>query len=164
MPGFESKVEGLSDLQAKLDQLKGPTAKRIMNRGLRAGAEVYRQEIVDRTPERVDDPSGTALPPGALKRDIRIATVSANDDLSSLVIVGPGKHTSHVMRWLEYGHRMITGGASKVLASGKKRGSGTEVGFVPAYPIMRPAFEGRRSEALAAVQESLTEDLSKGGQ
>ena len=161
MPGFEVKVEGLDELKRQLDALARPLAKRISNRALRAGAEVYKAAVEEATPVRAEGPSGTALPPGALKHDIRVRAISAPDQDSSYVIVGPGKYTAHVMRWLEFGHRLVRGGYSKVLKNGKTRGPGKEVKFVPANPIMRSAFEGRQSEALEAITQSLREDLAK---
>ena len=160
MPGFAVEVKGLDELKRRLETLARPAAKSISNRALRAGAAVYRQAIEDLTPVRAEGPSGTALPPGALKHDIWVKSISAPEQDSSYVAVGPGKYTSRVMRWLEFGHRMVKGGYSKAGKDGKTRGPGSAVGFVPANPIMRNAFEGRQAEALEAITQSLQADLA----
>ncbi len=164
MPGFEIKVEGLAELQDKLNQLKGPTAKRVMNKALRAGGAVFQQAVAEAAPERPNLPSGTALPPGALRHDIGIRTIPTGADAaSSLVAVGPGKLTAHAARLVEYGHRQ-TKGKSRLLRNGKTKGPGVQVGIVPPHPFMRPAFESSQQAATDAVVTSLQEDLiNKGG-
>jgi HK97 gp10 family phage protein len=163
MPGFDVEVQGLDVLQRRLDELKGPTVKRILNTALRAGGDVFKAAIEERTPVREDLASGTALPPDALRHDIRVRTLSTGNDNTAAVAVGPGSLTSHVMRWLEWGHRMVKGGYSKVLASGRTRGPGVQTTLVPAHPVMRPAYEAVQSEALEAVVVTLREELVRKG-
>jgi HK97 gp10 family phage protein len=160
MPAFEVKVEGLAELQAKLNDMKTDGAKRIMNRALRAGGEVFKEEVEQRAPVRPELPSGTALPPGALQHDISVKTITG-DAKSGIVLVGPGRLTRHVARWVEFGHRLVRGGTSRLLANGKTRGRGSEVGQVPAHPFMRPAFEAGVQRALEAVKASIVDDLAK---
>jgi HK97 gp10 family phage protein len=165
VPGFSVEVKGLAELKAKLDALAHKKQKTIMNRALKAGAQVYQAEIEQRTPERHESPSGTALPPGALKHDIEIHTLKdPSDPNNTLVTVGPGKHTEHVMRWLEFGHQLVRNTNLAVGTVGKGRGrlgkGGTVVTNVPAYPIMRPSYETASSAAQDAVVQSLRADLA----
>src|SRR5688572_15934376 len=51
-------------------------------------------------------------------------------------------------RFVEFGHRMK-----------KARGSGSGVTVVPPHPFLRPAFEGQKSQALAAIIEKLKVEL-----
>ena len=102
-PGFEVSVQGLSELQRRLDELKQTDADRIVNRGLRAGAAVYKVAEEERAPDRPNLPSGTALPPGALKRDV---TIRKAKQRKNTYLVGPGKYTSHAAHLVEFGHRL----------------------------------------------------------
>ena len=165
MPGFSVEVQGLAELKAKLDTLAHRNAAIITNRALRAGAKVFKQAIEERVPVRVDSPSGTALPPGALQHDIEIHTLrDPSDSNNTVVTVGPGKHTAHVMRWLEFGHDLVRNTSQAVGTPGTGRNrlgkGGSVVKFVPAHPVMRPAYESGQSGALDAVVTSLRNDLS----
>ena len=112
--------------------MAGPDVKHVIDAGLRAGGEVFQAAIAERAPERPDLPSGTALPPGALKTDIELHRGRSDEGLPA-VIVSPGKYTQHVARWVEYGHRLVRGGYNKK----GKGGPGKEVGSVAAYPFIR---------------------------
>lgn len=57
-------------------------------------------------------PSGRALPVGALKADVTLEVRRESGLL--MAVVGPGKLTAHVARWVEYGHRRVRGGYSDV--------------------------------------------------
>jgi HK97 gp10 family phage protein len=160
MGGFSVKVNGLAEIQRRLDQLKAADAKRIMNKALRAGAQVFKVAIEERAPERPDLPSGTALPPGALRRDVVIRTLKG-DERGGVVTVGPGKLTNHAAHLVEYGHRQVRGGYSKLLKSGKTRGPGRQISQVPPHPYERPAFEAAGSAAMDAVATSLQADIAR---
>jgi hypothetical protein len=123
-----------------------------------AGGKVLQNEVRLRAPERTSLPQGNSLPPGVLKGDIELRFGITDEGLPA-AIVKPGKYTAHVARWLEYGHRLVRGGYSRVLAGGRVRGRGQEVGSVPAYPFIRPAFETAREAAIAATTESLRTNL-----
>ena len=53
MPDVKVSVEGLSDLQARLNDLKDKDEKRILNKALRAGGEVFKKEEEQLAPERL---------------------------------------------------------------------------------------------------------------
>ena len=143
MPAFECKVEGLAQLQDRLRKLSTDDAQRFMSHALAAGAEVFKREEQDRAPERPDLPSGTALPPGALRRDVIITRVPHQP----IFMVRPGRLTNHAAHLVEYGHELVRGGRV--------------VGQVPAHPYARPAFEAGAQGALEAVADSLKQDFAK---
>lgn len=161
MAGFSVHIDGLRELDRKLSELSTTRAKRIINDGLKAGGAVFQEAIAERAPERPDLPSGDALPPGALKQDIEVKLTKDDTGLPA-VVVGPGKFTSHVARWVEYGHRLVRGGYSRLIKSGrhagKYRGPGSEVGAVEEHPFIRPGYEAARE---AAVQATIT-TIAKG--
>ena len=158
---FSIEIRGGAELQAKLDQLKKEEADAIMRKALRAGAQVVRDEIAARAPEQVNSPGkdSTALPAGALKNDVIVTT--PRKTTGPLVIVDFGKYTRRVALWVEYGHRLVRGGYLKVLANGKTRGRGEEVGAVQPHPFVRPAFEASSQRAVDAVTESIKQSLDK---
>ena len=166
MPGFELKTIGLAALKKRLDQVATKDAERMMNKALRAGGRVFETAIEERAPERPDLPSGTALPPGALRRDISVRRVPS-EPRTAVVVIGPGKYTKQTAHLVEFGHRNVRGGKSRIGKDGKAKGEGQVIGQVPAHPFVRPAFEAAGQQALDAVKDSLTEDFarldSKGG-
>ena len=158
--GFSIDVEGLSALQAKLDDLGTKAADRAIRKALKAGALIEQAAIIERAP--VKDVTGGILPPGALKSDIVIRMKKDAMGANSAV-VGPAKLTAHVARWVEYGHRLVLGGRLRVLASGKTRGSGKQVGQVDAHPFIRPAYEASRSAVAEAICTTIATEVEKAG-
>jgi hypothetical protein len=159
MGGFTASFEGLRELDAKLSALKGPAARQLIREAVLAGGKVLQTEVRLRAPERVSTGHGNALPPGVLKNDIELHFGITEEGLPA-AIVKPGKYTAHVARWVEYGHRLVRGGYSKLLPGGRStRGRGQEVGAVQPYPFIRPAFETARAPAVQATVESLRHNL-----
>ncbi|HKD60548.1 MAG TPA: hypothetical protein VKB47_08810 [Terracidiphilus sp.] len=166
MEGFEAKFEGLAEIEQKLKGLATKDAQRIVRAGCMAGGRVLQEAITERAPERPDLPSGDALPPGALARDI---VVHFGRDLQGLpaAIVAPGKYTRHVAMWVEYGHRMIKGGYNRLVRNGLGRGPGrrikldTATGDVPAHPFIRPGYEASRGTAVTAAIAAVRKELAR---
>jgi HK97 gp10 family phage protein len=157
MGGFTAQVTGLRELDTKLGELGDKQAKRIVNAALKDAGEIFAAAVRARAPIRAGGTSGTALPPGALKNDIGYHIGGTEDGGRALpaVIVRPGRYTTRAANWVEYGHRQVHGGYSKLLASGKRRGPGREIGAVSAYPFVRPAYEAAREQAAQACCDSL---------
>lgn len=158
MSGFTVSMPGLKELDQKLNALKGKTANRLIHDAVMEGGKVLQAEVRLHAPVRATGQHGNALPPGALKADIELA-FGIVDRLPS-AIVKPGKYTKHVARWLEYGHRIVRGGYSKVMPNGRVRGPGRAMSHaVQPYPFIRPAFETARTPATLAAVESLKRNL-----
>ncbi len=164
--GITVHIDGLKELDEAFTRMADPArVKKIIRKALRKGAEVERAAIQERAPERPDLPSGTALPPGALKGDIEVHATTDGDNLA--ITIGPGKYTKHAAGWVEYGHQMVVGGKRRLDKKGRIRGNGrlvkvngTTVSQVPAHPFIRPAFDATATAATDAIVESLTEDAS----
>jgi HK97 gp10 family phage protein len=163
--GFSIKVEGFKELDAKLAALGGKAATNVVRDGLRAGGEVIQAAIRDLAPVRPDLPSGTALPPGALARDIELHI--GEEDGKPAAIIYPGTETAYAANWVEYGHRMVKGGYSKVTKSGRVRGPGRLVMTVwfeknvPAHPFIRPGFEMSTNAAVERAREVILEGIEE---
>lgn len=129
-------------------------------RAVRAGARVIRDAMVEAAPVQVDHRAGSnALEPGELKAHIRAATTT--DEAGEPVgLAGPDGDVAYVAHFVEYGHRMVTGGKSEVLPGGRVRGPGrVHEEEVPPHPFLRPAFESSADRALDAVTEQLAKEI-----
>jgi HK97 gp10 family phage protein len=164
MVGFTAQIVGLKELDQKLTELKTTQAQHIIREGLKAGGAVFQTAIAERAPERPDLPSGTALPVGALQRDIEVK-FGRDDQGLPAVIVAPGKYTAHAARWVEYGHRLVRGGYSRLITSGrhagKTRGPGKQVGEVEQHPFIRPGYEAAREEAVKVTIATIAAGVEK---
>lgn len=157
------KIEWQSkSLEQKLAALKDKKVQSIMSHALHEGGEVFRAAVVEAAPERVDDlPSGTALPPGALKSDV---ILHKDHDTKQLAYdVEFGRETAHVARWVDEGHRLVLGGYSHEVKGqpGTYRGPGKEVGSVPPHPFFREAFETAAANAEKVIEESITTQVNR---
>jgi hypothetical protein len=162
MDEFTSTIVGLKELDQKLTELKTTTGRRILKKALLDGGKVFRLAIAERAPERPDLPHGDALTPGALRRDIELRFGFDPQGLPA-AIIEPGRYTRHVARWVEYGHRLVRGGYSKIDRGGNVRGPGKVLNRanVPAYPFIRPGYESARAAAVAAFVVSLRAGIEK---
>ena len=166
------KIEGLDAVKAKLEGLATDKADRCIRRALRAGAELEKAAIEAHTPVRPPLPSGTALPPGAMKADTTFS-IQRGRDGNLFAVVKPGDATYHVRLWVEEGHRLVRGGYSKEIfkngeGTGKYRGPGRQVKDengelvnVPPHPYTREAYEESREEVAQAIAATLSQEIDK---
>jgi hypothetical protein len=143
----------LDYFERDMRELAGPVVDRISQHALHAGAQVFLEALQDAAPERPDLPSGTALPVGALRDDLR-SRVSRQEDGTYIARIGPGPATRHVAGWVEFGHELS--GTEKRLIGGNLEGK-----FVKAHPWIRPVFEMSQEEAVAAVGLVVEEEIAK---
>jgi HK97 gp10 family phage protein len=147
---YDYEIRGFDELAKRFESgaaLIEPRARRMVL----AGARVFKREVVARAPVLDKKTAGSnSLDPGALKAGIRIATLT--EETQPTAVIGPNKKTAYVANFVEYGHRMVSGGYSQVLPGGLARGPG-KAGEkdVQAQPFIRPAFESAQGEAEAAM-------------
>jgi HK97 gp10 family phage protein len=156
--GISIDVQGLSAIQAQLDSLSKEAGERAIRKALRAGAEVEKAAIEERAP--VKDETGGILPEGALRADITIR-MTRDEQGTIIAVVGPGKRTKWIASMVEYGHRLVRGGPSQLLADGKTKGPGKEIGTVRPHPFIRPAYEGSREAVASAICTTLATEVEK---
>ena len=163
--GYSIDIAGLSEVKAKLEALGTSQAKSIVRKALRVGAAIAQEAVEVHIPERPDLPSGTALPPGALKSDI-VVKLKESDQGNQAAIITPGDLTIHVAEWVETGHRLVRGGYSRETkpGSGKYRGPGSEVGTVEPHAYIREAFEACEKEVAQAIATTLISEVEKASQ
>jgi HK97 gp10 family phage protein len=145
----------------KLHDLKIEVAGPAADKAIRAGARVIRDAMEEAAPVLdKKTPGSNALPPGSLKAGMRVFV--PQDESPKAALIGPAARVEYVARFVEYGHRIVSGGTSRLLPNGKTRGNGkvsTEV--VPPHPFLRPAFESSIAGAEAAMKESLSKAIQE---
>jgi HK97 gp10 family phage protein len=154
--GLTIEIQGLAELQAKLTDMSTRQADTAMRTALKAGAVIEQAAITERAP--IKDGTGGILPDGALKNDI-VIKIRRDDHGGMSATVGPDKYTAHVARWVEYGHRLVRGGVSRLLANGKARGPGSQTGEVAENPFIRPAWEASRQAVTTAITTTLAAEI-----
>lgn len=164
--GISIDIEGLADVQKMLDDLGTKAAERCIRKALKAGAAIEQAAIIERAPVKVG--SGGILPEGALKSDI-VVKMSRDEAGGIVAFVGPDSYTKRVAGWVEYGHRRVTGGYSRLdKKTGKTRGPGKAAAEdVPEHPFIRPAYEATQQEVAEAICTTLATEVEaaakKGG-
>jgi hypothetical protein len=154
------EFSGLREMVAKLESAGVNMRGAPMYEALGKGGNVIATAMIERAPMLEEhQPGSDQLEPGALRDDTRVAFEIIEGQ--PVALIGPGGKTAHAARWVEYGHRMVTGGYSKVLPSGLTRGPGQAGEDIPAYPYLRPAFEASVGEAVEVVSASLKESFKE---
>jgi hypothetical protein len=149
-------ITGLAEVQAMLRDAPRHIVVSGFARAGRDAANVFEAELAVRTPVRTEtlwnDETFSEFrnqTGGGLRASV-VSTVEVDAQ-------GRGVHTQtgfgkqgHVAAWVEFGHRMVT-------HKPKKR----EVGFVPAHPFIRPAFEASGDRAIDVFARSLTRTVKE---
>ena len=164
--GIGVNLTGTQELKDMFEHLATAARDKAIRKALRAGAEVEQAAIQGATPVRIDDgsPNSTALPPGALKADVEITMGRTNDDHSPFAVIGFGKYTKHVARWVNSGHRIVRGGYSRAVKkngekTGSYRGPGTQNGEVAPHPFVSEAFEASEKQVAETMQATLQTEI-----
>jgi len=155
----------VTKLKISLEKVRVQMQVDSARRAVRAGGQVIVAAMIERTPVRIEESVGSnSLPPGEVKASMRVRTKVGRDG-NPYALVGPtGGGAARVAHLVEYGHRTVTGGESRLDARGILVGSGkAHKQDVPAYPFLRPGFEASSGLALEAVSESMAQDLKKAG-
>lgn len=157
------ETTGIAEMKAKMQALRQQVRGPLAQRAVRAGGRVIQAAMIERTPINIEKNTGSnSLDPGAVKSDIKVRFPAKENDHETTALIGPGKKTGHVARWVEYGHRMVHGGQSKVGPDGKVRGRGiVHDEDVPAHPFLRPAYEASVAEAREAEAAELAKGLKE---
>ena len=140
-------VDGLKELQAALKELPDRIARNILRGSVSAGAAVIKKEAAARAPVSTGPVRQGHPPPGTLKRAVYQKQIR---ELSSLI-----KQTFYV------GVRK----GKKYRNQGKKGNLSQDAYYAPfvefgtakmaARPFLRPAFEARKGDAVAAIKAYL---------
>jgi HK97 gp10 family phage protein len=140
MDGITLKVEGLKELQQKLDELPLKLARRILRRALGAAANVWKREMELRAPRIAQALYGA--PEGYLAAHIGLRVSIRGDELSGTAAVGPTKD-AYPLRIPKRGGRGSTVTVAMVarfLEFGTRK--------MAAKPFIRQSFEAKKDDAL----------------
>ena len=147
-----SEFDGLAEL---LTRFPDDIQKTLVRNSLKAGAQVMQVAVIQKCPMRqsVLTAHGTGAKAAWLKGDIRIAQMKNGGWR-----IGAGTLMAYLLRWLERGHLLVKGGHldSRNRAKGKTR----IIGHVPAYPVLRPAFDESVQTAVHAIAVELQSQMS----
>lgn len=152
----------LDALVAKLESCRTAVAIVGTRKALRAGGTVIKRAMQQFAPVQLEKQFGSdSLEPGELKASIRVYLPSEKSG-EEFALVGPARKTERVARWVEFGHRMVTGGYSKVLPNGTTRGPGkVSIKDVREHPFLRPAYESSIEAAIEAEKLSLAQTIQE---
>ena len=139
---------GLLDISRDMELLSKAENKKVLRDGTRAGAEVLKEEVIKRAPERT----------GKLKRNVVVVTMRGRRNA-----ITSGVHIRGV--------NPETGNSDNTMKASNRRNAFywrfVELGTsnMPAHPFVRPAFDTRQEEAtraaIARMNQAIDEVLSK---
>jgi len=153
--------EGYENAQRKIQFLQQAVRDVATRKATIAAARVLVDEEKQLAPildERTA--KSTASLPGSLKESIDLVVKKEKDSFVT-AFIGPKHGKGRAAHLIEFGHRLVKGGGSRIGRSGRFEGSGHVVGHVPAHPFLRPAFDAKWQAMLAAFNEVM-EQLLKG--
>ena len=140
-------VQGLRELQAALKELPDRIARNVLRGSVSAGAAVIRKEATNRAPVSAGPKRQGQPPPGTLKRSVyqkQIRKLSSLVRQTFIVSVRKGK---------KYRNQGKKGNLSQDAWYARFVEFGTAK--MAARPFLRPAFEARKGEAVAAIKDYL---------
>lgn len=153
------EVEGIAGVCAILDDIPKVVAARGYLAGLKAAGNVFESALWPRTP--VDQIAALNKAHGGkgalITRIVQDIEIDANGR-GGVVDVGFGP-LGHIALWVEYGHNQVTGGRLATIKN--KAGKGKLVGFTPAHPFMRPAFDASAERAVDAFVVAVKQVLDR---
>lgn len=153
----------VSKLKVDLDKLRERMRLQATRKAVVAAAEVIGAAMISRTPVQVEKKAKShSLEPGEVKASIRVRSKISKAG-NPYALVGPnGSETSKVAHLVEYGHRMVVGGSSRLTATGKFEGKGRVLEKdVPPHAFLRPAYEESAAEAGEVLVATIAKEMEK---
>jgi hypothetical protein len=150
--GITIDTSDFDKLAEILSRFPDDLQNKLMQQSLQPGAQVLHAAVIEKCPVRLDEPTAksTGAKPNWLKADIRMARNKSGHGWR----IGAGPTMAYLLRWLELGHRLVKGG--KLGKKNKKKGTtGVEIKSIPAYPVLRPAFDENTQSAVHAIAVEL---------
>lgn len=152
-----SFVSGIHETVEKLTEALGESTLR--QAGF-AGAAIFREESKRN--------AASHKKTGALHRNIIVKRLEeeseSNQRQAYLVTVRSGKRNTEgdafYWRWVERGHKNVPRKPKSIGWKAHRLEYGTST--TPAYPFIRPAYESKKSEVIAKMQETIAKALQEG--
>ena len=148
-------VKGLKELNAALQTIAPRLERNVLRGALRAGAK---DAILPEA--KVQLAANGSVKTGELQRGLKVSTGGKGGRVIANVKV-TGKH-AHVAPWLEYGvaAHTITAKKSGWLSFGGLFAKSVEHPGFAAKPFMRPALDGKATEAVVKAAEYMKKRLA----
>jgi len=167
--GQSFRIEGAEELMATLKSMGETQALKSMRGAVRSGATVIKNAANMYAP--VGARHGERWHPNrpALKGSIKTASAVSWEQGVIAVYVGPDKKVFYA-DFVERGHAMVPRGRRLKVRKGATRTEraakyrekyGSELGFVPAQPYMRPAFDSHNSAAQQRAGQFLKRSIRR---
>lgn len=152
----EVRIEGLEELARALKELPKRVARNGLRASVHAGAKVIRDEARLKAPVATQVFGPNQQPPGTLKRAIIMKQISEKSDAQKQVFYVA------VRRGKQYRNQ----GKKGTLSQDAYYAHFVEFGTVKmsARPFMRPAFEGKKGDAVEAIRTRLAERVEAAAQ
>lgn len=155
------KVTGTAEITARFESLRQAMRGEAVRSAARKASNVMAREM--RTVAPVLDErtaNSTAQEPGVLKSSIRVSVSRPDNRDIVRALIGPNRKASRVAHLVEYGHRLVKGGKSRVGPKGAV-GPGVQIGDVSAYPFLRPAYEATAQSVLETFKDEIGARLNE---
>lgn len=162
----ELKIDGLADVQRRLNGVSDRLVKNVLRTSLRQAANVVRAQARANF-NTAAGPNGIS---GALKASIRVtARRGTPTRVTYSVVAGDmttaqqkkfGTDAAYYALWVEKGH--INRAAGNALRGGRRakaEARAASTSNTPAHPFMRPAIESKAQEAIDVLVEAVRERL-----
>lgn len=149
----DSNITGGRELDAFLQSLPANVEKNIMRSALRAGANVFKDDVKANIP----------VESGELRRSVRVSTRAKGGTVTASLKVGGKK--AFYWRFVEFGtaaHRIGPKNAKALALLGVVVGWVNHPGARP-KPFMRPAFDNKAAPAIDAVAAQIRARLTLEG-
>ena len=159
----DQNIRGGRELQEFLSSLPAKLEQNILRSALSAGARVVAKEAKAKVPVSPPNSRNARLYgayAGALQKSIKVVSRSKNGRITASVKVGD--KIAYYAKWVEFGTWAHS------IKKGAKRKAGTVETGVPhpgarPRPFLRPAFDEKQAEAVAAVAAQVRKRLTKEG-
>ena len=150
------RVEGLDELAKALKELPKRLARNGLRASVYAGAKVIRDEARLKAPVATRQLGPNQQPPGTLKRSIIMKQIPEQSDAQKQVFFVAVRH----------GKKYRNQGKKGNLSQDAYYAHFVEFGTVrmSPQPFMRPAFEGKKNEAVDAIKDKLAERIEANAQ
>jgi HK97 gp10 family phage protein len=147
---FDIKITGMEEVFRKIDSLP----KKLSQAPIKAALEAATVPVLDAI--ETNTPVETGELKAALTHDIQSGEYL--EGATSRISFGDGIE-GEIARWVEFGHRTVTGVSKKALEDGLLK---LKIEKVPANPFMRTSLAESSEAAVEAFNNSLRDAVDKG--
>jgi HK97 gp10 family phage protein len=148
------KTIGIKEAQGKIKFLQNLVRDVATRKAVIAASNVIADAERSLAPVlKIHSVDSTAKLPGTLRDSIQVVVKKYTDGFIE-GFIGPKHGAGRAAHLVEFGHRLVKGGKSRIKLGGIE-GGGKVVGFVPAHPFLRPAFDANAQRALDVYNETM---------